>query len=184
MVLADYYSRDLDTTDYGISHDAFDAISKVWGPFTIDAFASDSNRRVKRFFSRLYSQVAEGVDAFSQSWDGEHLWACPPVSLVGKALKHLVASENASAVFCMPKWETATFWLLLVPDGRHFANCVKNHVEFAPKYFSGQTVKSKMFRGVPRWDTLCVFVDSNSSKPFEPHYAKDFCLLHGCDRCA
>ena len=83
----------------------------------------------------------------------------------------------------MPRWETAAFWLLLVPDGRHFANLVKNFVFFAPKYFSGQTVKSKMFRGVPKWDTLCFFADSSSSKPFEPHYAKNFCLLNGCEFC-
>lgn len=37
MVIQDYYSRDLDTTDYGISNEAFDAISKAWGPFTVDA---------------------------------------------------------------------------------------------------------------------------------------------------
>ena len=32
MQLVDYYSRDLDVADYGISHAAFDVLSKTWGP--------------------------------------------------------------------------------------------------------------------------------------------------------
>ena len=56
MVIADYYSRELDTTDYGISVLAFTALSSAWGPFEVDAFASDRNARVGRFWSKLYSE--------------------------------------------------------------------------------------------------------------------------------
>ena len=38
MVVADYFSRDLDTTDYRISERAFAAISSAWWPFHLDAF--------------------------------------------------------------------------------------------------------------------------------------------------
>ena len=60
MVVADYFSRTLDTADYGISHAAFSVLSTAWGPFDVDAFASDSNARLKHFFSKLYSTSALG----------------------------------------------------------------------------------------------------------------------------
>ena len=143
-------TRALHLTEAGSNHlpvvrAAFDVLSKTWGTFSIDAFASDSNKRVKRFFSRLYSEVAEGMDAFAQDWDGEHLWICPPVSLVGHAIKMLVHYTNASVVFCVLRWERAAFPSLLFPYRTHFANFFKNFVLFAPKYYSGQTVKSKMY---------------------------------------
>ena len=87
MQIADYYSRDLDLADYGISERAFASLSSAWGLFDLDAFASDRNRRLSQFWSKLFSEQAVGMDAFSQSWDDLHLWICPPVSLIARAIK-------------------------------------------------------------------------------------------------
>jgi hypothetical protein len=65
LVVADYYSRDIDLTDFGISGECFSSIAATWGPFSIDLFGSDVNRRCSRFFSRLYSDKAEGMNAFA-----------------------------------------------------------------------------------------------------------------------
>ena len=140
MVVADYFSRELDTSDYGISETSFAALSSARGPFEVDAFASESNKRVATFFPKLFSQSAAGMDGLSQPWEHLHLWLCPPVPLVSKAIFKLVASEGASGVLVVPKWPLAGFWSNLFPDGVHFARCVKNWMAFRPKYFSGDAV--------------------------------------------
>ena len=183
MVVADYFSRSLDTTDYGISEAAFAALSTAWGPFDVDAFASDSNARLKPFFSKLFSEQAEGMDAFAQSWTGRHLWLCPPVSLVTEVLTKLKHSEDCSGVLVVPQWPLASFWLNLLPDGKHFIQGVTNFTFFSPKWFSGHSVKSKMFRGVKKWQTLAVFLSSECPEFFAPKFSPAFCLDSGCAKC-
>ena len=148
MVLADYFSKSLDTSDWGISEKAFGALSSAWGPFDIDAFASETNKRLSRFFSKLYSQKAEGMNAFAHPWDGLHLWMCPPVPLAAEAIRKLQSSHPCSGVLVVPKWPLASFWWLVFPDGRHFCKGVAAYETFRPKYYSGPAVKSKMFRAL------------------------------------
>ena len=183
MVVADYFSRELDTTDYGISHTAFAALSSAWGPFDLDAFASDSNARLRNFYSKLYSTRALGMDALAHSWDDQHLWLCPPVSLVPQVLAKMASSRDSSGVLVVPQWPLASFWLTLLPDGVHFCCGVKNFVFFSPKWFSGHAVTSKMFRGVKKWQTLAVFLDSTVQNFSEANYSKNFCIKDGCDFC-
>ena len=183
MVIADYFSRDLDTSDYGISERAFAALSASWGPFDVDAFASDSNARVKTFYSKLFSEAAAGMDAFAQPWDGLHLWLSPPVSVVSEVLVKLGHSADASGVLVVPRWPLADFWLTLLPDGTHFLQGVTNFTFFSPKWFSGAAVKSKMFRGVKKWDSLAVFLTSNVSDFFAPNFSPSSCLKSGCAKC-
>ena len=185
MVVADYFSRDLDTSDYGISEAAFASLSAAWGPFDVDAFASDSNARLKHFFSKLFSEAAQGMDAFAQPWDGLHLWLSPPVSVVSDVLVKLGSSEDASGVLVVPRWPLADFWLNLLPDGKHFISGVDNFTFFSPKWFSGAAVTSKMFRGVKKWETLAVFISSkeNLSEFFATNYSPAACLDSGCPKC-
>jgi hypothetical protein len=183
LVVADYFSRDLDLTDFRLSGECFSAISSTWGPFSLDVFASDLNKRVNRFFSRTYSDYAVGMNAFAFSWDNEHVWMSPPISLVVPAIKHFLASSACSGVLLCPRWPSSSFWHLLVPDGCHFAKFVVNRLEFYPKYYSGRTVKSKMFTGVPRWASLALFLDTDCSTDCAPDFVASKCLLFGCSRC-
>ena len=123
------------------------------------------------------------MDAFAQSWENLHLWICPPVSLVAKAFHCLAASPGASGVFCVPAWRTSPFWLVLFPDGTHCASMIKNFTFFSPKYYSGGAVRSKMFRGVPHWETLAFFVEADTPNALEPNFDSKFCLLNGCRFC-
>ena len=183
MVVADYYSRNLDRTDYSLSHSCFHAISAAWGPFSVDAFANDHNAVVSRFFSMLYSERAEGMDGLAQNWEDEHLWLFPPVSLVVPAIRKLCGSEGASGVLVCPLWRTASFFSVILPDGQHFANFVLAFLLFSPKYYSHPSVKSKMFRGVRPWDSLALYVAEGQADPFEPNFSKTHCLRNGCPRC-
>ena len=149
----------------------------------MDGFASESNKRVPAFFSKLYSQSADGLDGLAQSWVGLHLWLSPPVPLAAKVILKLVASSEASGILVVPKWPLASFWSTLFPDGVHFALCVKNWISFRPKYFSGDAVSSRMFRGVKKWETLAVFITSGVPAALEPNYSSEFCLKNGCVLC-
>ena len=157
-------------------------MENCWGPFSLDCFASDTNHRVLRFFSRLYSEKATGMNAFAHSWDEEHVWLCPPVSLVVPAVKHLLLSE-AFGVLCCPLWVSSSFWHLLAPDATHFAGFVKNFIVFSPKYFSGPSVRSRMFSGVPKWETVALFIDSSDSHLKSSKFSPENCLKNGCVKC-
>ena len=164
-----------------MSHCAFDCLEQQWGPFTVDCFASDSNSRVSCFYSKLFSDKSIGMDAFAFSWDQEHCWLCPPVKLVVPAVKHLL-SGSGSGVLCCPLWTVSSFWPLLCPDGVHLAEFIENHVIFSPKYFSAPTVTSKMFRGVPHWDTIAIFI-GNHCTSFSSKIDRSHCIKDGCNKC-
>ena len=111
------------------------------------------------------------------------MWLFPPVSLVVQAIRKLCGSSDASGVLIYPLWRLGSFFSVILPDGRHFANFVKNFLVFSPKYYSHPSVRSKMFKGVKPWDTLGLFITSDAESPFETSYSKDLCLLGGCSRC-
>ena len=50
----------------------FTFLNKVWGPFTIDRFASAENKKLERFNSLFWNPGTERVDAFLTSWEYEN----------------------------------------------------------------------------------------------------------------
>ena len=84
------------------------------GQHTIDRFASDRNRKSKRFNSRYLCQETERVNAFSLDWSNEFNLLVPPVYLISKTIHHFLASSSeARAVLVCPCWPSATFLPLL-----------------------------------------------------------------------
>jgi hypothetical protein len=86
-----------------------------WGRrHELDLFASPSNTKCERFFSRYYFRRAEAVDAFTQPWgrDGEVAWACPPFALIPRVLQHAVEC-GARVTLVYPEWPAMPWWPLL-----------------------------------------------------------------------
>lgn len=54
-------------TEWELSQAAFDQINTLFGPFSVDLFASRLNNKCKRFFSRFPDPEAESIDAFTKS---------------------------------------------------------------------------------------------------------------------
>ena len=75
--LADYLSKLTDVDDWGISPDFFLWISTLWGPFTVDRFATWYNTKCLRFNSRFWNPGCEGMDALTQNWHGENSGLVP-----------------------------------------------------------------------------------------------------------
>lgn len=149
--LADYLSKLTDVDDWGIQPHIFQWVTTLWGPFTIDRFASWYNTKCNRFNSRFWNPGCEGIDAFSLNWQGENNWVVPPPSQIVRAWKHFQICQ-ARAVLIIPLWKGAVFWPCVCPDGIHLAKCVTDWVAL-PEFNSPATVKGRtynsMFYGQP-----------------------------------
>ena len=62
--LADCVSRFQVYGDWMIDPNLFMLIDAVWGPHTVDCFASECNHQVVRFHSRFWCPDKEAVDIF------------------------------------------------------------------------------------------------------------------------
>ena len=96
---ADALSKNMDNNDWVTTPNLIDIIER-WGNITINRFASDKNRKSKRFNFRYL-----GVNAFSLDWSNEFNLLVPPVYLISKTIHHFLASSSeARAVLVCPRW--------------------------------------------------------------------------------
>ena len=68
---ADALSRIVDYDDWSINPSVFKWLDSIWGPHTVDRFATDFNAQIERFNSRFWCGNTEAVDAFTVNWAGE-----------------------------------------------------------------------------------------------------------------
>ena len=120
---ADYLSRIVDYDDWKLNPVVFGVLEQVWGPHTVDRFASCNNTQLPRFNSRHWSPGTEAMDAFTSHWGGENNWWCPPVALVPRVIRHAQAC-GAVGTLVVPCWFSAPFWPILCPDSNFFADFV------------------------------------------------------------
>ena len=78
----------------------------------MDRFASDYNTKCIRFNSRWWCRNTEGVNAFSQNWQGENNWIVPPPKLVNKVINKM-KTDHAEGTLVIPSWRSAPYWPLL-----------------------------------------------------------------------
>ena len=113
--LADYYSCTVDYDDWHIDPSVFAELDALWGPYSVDRFASSYNKQVERFNSRFAYPGTEAMDAFTVDWHGENNWWCPPPSLIPRVISHAETCK-AQGTLVVPCWESAPFWPLLWPE--------------------------------------------------------------------
>ena len=125
---ADSASREaemIDTDDWQLTQSFFSILNKRWGPFSVDCFANDYNKRLDRFFSLYNSPGCAGVDAFSFDWKEELCLLVPPVCMVGKTLRHLQLCK-AIGVLVVPAWPSAHYWPMLLDEFHiHIKDCLR-----------------------------------------------------------
>jgi hypothetical protein len=66
LLKADAISKGIDTDNWELVDSDFVQLSTLFGPFTIDLFATSENAKCGRFYSRSFEEGALGVDAFAQ----------------------------------------------------------------------------------------------------------------------
>lgn len=155
--IADIISKSYDTDNWSIDNETFYYIQTNYGPFTIDRFADDKNRKVKRFNSKVFCPETENVNAFSSHWGNEFNWLCPPIYLIGKTLKHLKTC-HAKGVLFVPMWKSAYFWPLLTRDGTNFESFVKHYLILDPFFLNHCRIRS-VFEGFAKFYSLALFID-------------------------
>ncbi|PNW81631.1 hypothetical protein CHLRE_06g253975v5 [Chlamydomonas reinhardtii] len=119
---ADYLSKIQDPDDWAVSDSTFTALSKQWGPFDIDLFASHRTHRLPAYYATHFAPGAAGVDAFRFRW-GRACWAYPPFNLLLRVLKHAQACR-ARMCLLAPVWPTRDWWPFLTSDGAVFKGFV------------------------------------------------------------
>ena len=111
-VLPDQLSRRLDRSDWQLNPALFDLANQLWGPHTVDRFATSVNKLLPRFNSALPQPGAEAVDAFTQSWSDENNWINPPWRLISRVLNK-IRRDRAQATLVLPVWTAQPWWPLL-----------------------------------------------------------------------
>ena len=101
---ADYISRIDDVEDLGVTTQFFLLLDSMWGPHTMDRFASVLNTKLHRFNSLFWQPGSEAVDALPQIWTFENNWLVTPINLVITATKHPIACR-AKGTLAVPKWK-------------------------------------------------------------------------------
>lgn len=112
---ADYWSRVIETDDWMLNPIHFRELDALWGPHTVDRFASFNSKQLPRFCSRWLCPGCEGVDAFTMNWSVDNNWLVPPVYLISRVLKHM-DYNGESGTLIVPYWPSAPWWPLLFKD--------------------------------------------------------------------
>ena len=113
--LADY-SRIIDHDDYMLNPSIFVWLDSLWGPHSVDRFASPANAHIDRFNSRFWAPGSEAVDTFTCDWGYDNNWLFPPVYLIPRVIRHAQLA-GAKGTLIVPQWVSAPFWPLLFPNG-------------------------------------------------------------------
>ena len=103
-----------DSCDYSLAASEFDRLQAAWGvTYSVDAFATNVNALVPRFFSYLYCPGTAAVDAFSRDWGAEDdMWLHPPYSLIGRVVRYLQTCGGRGTIV-VPLDTNAVWWPLV-----------------------------------------------------------------------
>ena len=126
---ADSLSKMSSTDEWEVALEFFNHVDKMWGPHDVDRFASYNNRKTPRFNSLFAEFGSEALDCFTQSWSNCNNWLVPPISLVTKAVKHLLYCRGAGTLI-LPKWPSASFWPFLFDKLGHRKGFISDIMEF------------------------------------------------------
>jgi hypothetical protein len=104
-VTADYESKHFnDSSNWKQDPDLFLALTQMFGPFTVDLFASYTNAQMEVFFSWKPDPKSAGIDALAQPWDCHLPYLFPPFALIGRCLQKIRKEEVRKAILIAPIW--------------------------------------------------------------------------------
>ena len=98
-------------TEWALSDDVFEIINNYFGPFYVDLFASNNNKKCKNYVSWKPDPYAIAVDAFTIYWSNMHFYAFPPFNLILLTLQKII-EDKAEGVLVVPLWKTQAWFPL------------------------------------------------------------------------
>ena len=84
------------SNDWKLNERVFLKLDQLWGPHTVDAFATPANTQLPTFFTFE-------TDAFSQDWSQHNCWIHPPWHLIGMIIDKVI-QDGAMATVITPYW--------------------------------------------------------------------------------
>lgn len=135
-VQADMLSRIQSQYEWGLNLHLFQYLDRVWGPHTLDRFASFKTTLLKRYNSQYLDPQCCGVDALAQSdWGTENNFVNAPIRLLDRILQ-VISSQKATATIIAPMWRAKSWCQRLrhmsihppikLPKAKHF--CVQKGI--------------------------------------------------------
>lgn len=103
-VQADFLSRQATMYEWMLNPTIFQYINSMWGPHSIDRFASVSTTQLRLYNSRLRDPETHGVDALAQKdWGRHNNFVNAPFCLIGPVLR-VIKEQRAVATIIAPFW--------------------------------------------------------------------------------
>lgn len=152
---ADELSKFNDTDDWTIDFSSFSTLKYRYGPFSIDRFADNYNKKVPRFNSKHYCPGTSAVNAFTENWSNENNWMCPPINLIGSTIRHIKFCKGKGTLL-IPMWKSTYFWPIIYPNGIRMASFVKDFTVLEP-YFISNT--NSIFSGYTNFRCIALFIE-------------------------
>ena len=148
---ADSHSRREDVREeWSLADPAFLYLEQLWGPHSVDSFASATNTRLSLYYAWGLDVHSLGRDFFSHHVaQSENVYANPPFKLIPKLLTK-IASEWLRVTVLLPFWPSRAWWpsMLLLLAGWP---CV--FPETSEIYVSARGEQADYN---PRWSTVAV----------------------------
>ena len=154
---ADFLAKIIDSDNWGVDPETFRYIEQCFGKFSIDRFADDLNRKCDRFNTKFICPGSESVNCFTCDWSQDFNWVCPPISMIGDALKHVKLCK-AKGVLLVPMWTSSYFWPLLTTNGESFNDFVESFLLLDPYYINYADCKS-VFSGFAKFFTIALLIN-------------------------
>lgn len=102
---ADYLSRLPNKYEWKLHPNLFSYINKIWGPHSIDRFATLANTQLPVFNSRYAEPLTAGIDALVQkNWHHHNNYCNPPFRLIPQLLE-IIESKDVWATIIAPYWK-------------------------------------------------------------------------------
>jgi hypothetical protein len=97
--------------DWGLNNQAFKKLEKEMGPFTIDLYASKTNKKLRNY--RGYLKNRDALSLSIKDWEKEEVYCCPPISMITKTIMHMI-KYRLKATIVIPQWEGNFFYPLML----------------------------------------------------------------------
>ena len=132
--------------DWGVSDNHLLMLQLLAGKqVTCDTFAKYDNARCSKFYTEIPCATSAGINAFSNSWEADFNWVCPPVRLIPFVIKH-IKCQKCEGILIIPRWPTAILWPIITTDGSHLIPIFKDGVSFKSKILVNHEKKEQAFK--------------------------------------
>ena len=106
---ADGLSRIMSPYEWQLHPEVFQVLESMWGPHTVDRFASEMTTQLPRYNSLFSDPGTEAVDAMMQKWSGENNYINAPFWMLTKIVRK-VKEEKVTATIIAPKWPAQVWY--------------------------------------------------------------------------